>query len=185
MKCVCITSNNIITSASVKDWRMSPHGNAGPPDQSSPNLGNKCELGRHQCCQISLHCDKKCARYLPSKLFDPIQGKSEPKFTKTVQDLLQTNVHHHAKFHCSPSDDVRKKCYNFFTHLLILAPQRTPWATVHQSWNWCIARPDLSMCKISSCSVTAWQQVSPYHATTKIQLVHAAKLQQNLLCNIF
>jgi len=131
---------------------MSPHGTAGPPDQSSPNLGNKCELGRPQCCQISLHCDKKCARYLPSKLFDPIQGKSEPKFTKTVQDLLQTNVHHHAKFHCSPSDDVRKKCYNFFTHLLILAPQRTPWATVHQSWNWCIARPDLSMCQISSCS---------------------------------
>jgi len=26
-------------------------------------------------------------------------------------------------------------------------PRAIPWAKVHQSWNWCTARPDLSMCQ--------------------------------------
>jgi len=41
-------SNNKIAIVSVKDWCISPHGwtIAGPPDQSSPNSGNKCRLLR-------------------------------------------------------------------------------------------------------------------------------------------
>jgi len=35
-----------LTSVSVKDWSMSPHGIAGLPDQSSPNSRNKCWLVR-------------------------------------------------------------------------------------------------------------------------------------------
>ena len=32
------------SSASVKDWRMSPQGIMGPLDQSSPSSGNNCQL---------------------------------------------------------------------------------------------------------------------------------------------
>ena len=35
-----------ITNASVTDWCMSPHGNAGPHNQSSPNSGHKFPLAR-------------------------------------------------------------------------------------------------------------------------------------------
>jgi len=34
------------TSASVKEWCMSPHGITGPLDRNEPNLGNKCRLAR-------------------------------------------------------------------------------------------------------------------------------------------
>ena len=37
---------NVETSASVNNLCMSPHGIAGPPDQSSPNSGNNCPLVR-------------------------------------------------------------------------------------------------------------------------------------------
>jgi len=39
-------SKNHFTSASVKDWCMSPHGVAGPLDQSSRNSENKFRLAR-------------------------------------------------------------------------------------------------------------------------------------------
>jgi len=66
----------------VKDWCISPHGVAGPPNQSSSNSGNMCWLARpltlpnfvvlvlrQQVCETSV-AENLCSR------------KSGPKFTK-------------------------------------------------------------------------------------------------------
>ena len=41
-----ILATRAVTSASVTNWGMSPHGIAGPQNQSSPNSGKKCPLAR-------------------------------------------------------------------------------------------------------------------------------------------
>ena len=58
-----------------------------------------------------------------------------------------------AKFHRAWPNDVREKRYNFNT-VSTLAPRGIPWAKIHQSRHCCTARPELSVCQISSSSDT-------------------------------
>jgi len=81
-------------------------------------------------------------------------------------------------------------------------PWGTIWAKVHQSWNWCTAKPDLSMCQILShfdtfvhdiCCQTslilliAWptnKKVSSYHLAI-VSKFHVAVTDDSLLCELF
>ena len=76
-------SKNRLTSVSVKDWCMSPHGVTRPSEQSSRNSWSR-EISFYwpdsQRRQISPRCDKYYARYPLSKKLCP-PWKSRPKFT--------------------------------------------------------------------------------------------------------
>ena len=136
------------TNASVKDWRMSPHGIAGPPDQSSPNLGNRISVEWPDPYNAARFCRAvtKILRYIRcQKFLTPWEGK--------LDQISLTSL---------------KTCYGSIPVIVInfmalgqtiytsnvlqktLASRGTPWAKVYQSWNWCSATPDLSVCPISS-----------------------------------
>jgi len=103
---------------------MSPHGTAGPLDQSSPNSGNKCQLARPLKPPNFIALRQKVFRISAFKNFLPRRrGKldqSSPKLPKTCHG---PNAHHCAKFHRTLSNDVRETCYKLFIHLCILAPR--------------------------------------------------------------
>ena len=72
------------TTASVKDWCKSPHGITGPPDQSSRNSGNKCQLARPQTLPIFVVLwEKVCEISAVENLCSPKVDQSLPKSLKT------------------------------------------------------------------------------------------------------
>ena len=78
-----LTKKKEITSASVKDWCTSLHGILGPPDKSSPNSGNKCQMARPLKLPNFLVLQQKGAKYPVSKIFDShSEWKTGSKFTK-------------------------------------------------------------------------------------------------------
>ena len=85
---------HIRTSVSVKDWCKSPHGIAGPPDQSSPKSFKTC----HAPITLTLlNLDalrQKCARYPPWKICIP--RKSKPTFTKFWKYVSIGQIPNHA-----------------------------------------------------------------------------------------
>jgi len=81
---------------------------------------------------------------------------SMPNFVvlwQTVQDTQQNRwpAMHQCASSCqiSSHSGVREKHYIFLHPTLFWCPRGTTWAKVHQSW-WCIARPSLLSCHISS-----------------------------------
>jgi len=61
---------------------MSPNGIVGPSDQGSQNQG-KVSIGQTpNAAKFRCDLDKKCARYLLSKIYAP--GKLEKKFIKSL-----------------------------------------------------------------------------------------------------
>ena len=104
---------------------------AGPPDQSSPNSGNKCQLARPPNVAKFCHMltrsvqDICCQKFLHPRKVDQISPKSRTKPS--------------AKFHRVWPNDVREKPYEIF----YFVATGTSWAKVHQSRHWCTARPGL------------------------------------------
>jgi len=87
---------------------MSPHGIMGPPDESTPNLWNKCRLARSLTLSNFVMLRQEVLRHPLSKIRAP--RKSGTKFTIIAYYLLHTNVSYCAKFDRARPNDVRKKC---------------------------------------------------------------------------
>jgi len=96
-KCISFIANvtKFKTSASVKDWCMSPHGNAGPQNQSSPNSGNKFPLAspltvqnfvtiRQEVSEISA-IENLCSTKMWVKVQQNILGNATPQNPQPTQ----------------------------------------------------------------------------------------------------
>jgi len=108
---------------------MLPHDTSGPLDQSSQNLGNKCQLVRPRA--IFRHPVTKsvwdicCQKFVLQKKW-PSSRKQEMTF--------DTNAPHYARFPRARSCGVQEKCYNFFSPFTILVPQGVPLCQSSPVW---------------------------------------------------
>ena len=110
---------------------MSPHDIAGPPDQSSPNSGNKCRLARPPNAAKFRHPPTRNVRDIRCRKF-----VLPEKWTKVHQNSRRPATHrrpYHAKFHRVRPKDVREKLYNFLHPSVLWCPRGNSCVKVHQS----------------------------------------------------
>ena len=97
----------IVTSTSVKDWCMSPHGIVGPSDQSSQNSGIKCPLARLLTLpNLMLPNDVREKHYrfiffIPFSIFAPLRdplGHSSPILALMYSKALSINLPNFVSF---------------------------------------------------------------------------------------
>jgi len=86
MEYVIFTADKVLTSASVMDWCMSPHGIARPQNQSSPQSRKNVHWPDPSPCKILWRFDKKCPRYPRSEFV------LRQKWTKIYQNHLRPST---------------------------------------------------------------------------------------------
>jgi len=135
-----------LTSASVTDWCMSPHGIAGPQNQSSPNSGKKCPLAKPLTMQNFVAIGWEMPEiYVIENLCSP------KKWAKIHQNQLRPPPHkasHHAKFHWETT--LEKSVTNFLHPSIFWLESGTPWAKGNWAGCWGTSPPPLATCKILS-----------------------------------
>ena len=128
-------------------WHVSPHGFASPPKQSSPSSGNKRRLVRPQTLSNFVALLQKVCQISFFKNLTPVGREklyqSSPKLLNTCYKPMPVIV---LNFIELDQTIYQKRVTNYLATCEFWRPRGTPWAKVHQSWNWCTARPDLSMC---------------------------------------
>jgi len=87
-------SKNHFTSASVKDWCMSPHGIRGPPDKSLRNSGNNFRLARPQRRQISSRSEKNVRDIRCRKILLPEKSHSRSPDLSPIDRPYKSSYRH-------------------------------------------------------------------------------------------
>ena len=148
MSCRCLFWwSTYETSASVTDWCISPHGIAGPQNQSSPNSEKKCSLARPITVQNLV-----AIRQLVSNI-SAIENLCSPKWAKVHQNRLRPATPKAPPSCQISSRSVKppwRKALQNFTPFNILALQGNLLGQRSPVWVVGYINPPLATCKISS-----------------------------------